>query len=165
MHPRDPETNEPYDWWDADIKHIPIYKKQIKKSEWVSQPAKDIGLGPVLFLHTMKAFAYLFCFFTILNIPLFMFYVKGQGPASLDRVESKKFTDVFGKIAIGNLGQSDFACSNFNIARNHTYFYFSCPYGTMRQLVDFGMQKLDNQSCYKDKAGTFLGEGDARFDF
>ena len=26
-HPRDPETREPYDWWEADIKFIPIYPK------------------------------------------------------------------------------------------------------------------------------------------
>ena len=77
MHPRDPETKLPYDWWKADLKYTPIYSKQIKKSEWVTQPAKDIGLGPVLFLHTMKAFAYLFSIFVALNIPLYMFYTKG----------------------------------------------------------------------------------------
>jgi len=37
---------------------------------------------------------------------------------------------------------------------------FNCPYGTMRQLTSFGLQKLDNQSC-TDDAGTYIGENNA----
>lgn len=77
MHPRDPETKLEYDWWNADISFLPLFKKQVKITEWVTPEAKAIGLGPVLYLHTMKVFAWLFVFFTILNIPLFMFYVNG----------------------------------------------------------------------------------------
>jgi len=160
MHPRDPETKEPFDWFGADIKYIPLFEQQIKKTEWVTAPAKAIGLGPVLYLHTMKAFAYLFGFFALINIPIILFYVNGQGPAGLARVQD---TSIFGRLAFGNLGVSDFACSNFNIARGETAFRFTCPSGTLHQLFAFGMQKIDNQSCISD-TGLYLGESGAQDD-
>ena len=89
-----------------------------------------------------------------------MFYVKGQGEASLDRVTSGGFVDSFGRLTFGNLGMSDFTCSHFNVGRNDNEFLFSCPYGTMRELFEFGMQKIDNQSC-SDRMGIFLGEGNS----
>lgn len=159
MHPRDPETKKDYDWWNADISFLPLFKKQVKITEWVTPEAKAIGLGPVLYLHTMKVFAWLFVFFTILNIPLFMFYVNGQGP-SAGKQGTGQFTDVFGALSIGNLGVSDFTCSNFNAARTVNKLRFNCKYGTLRELFEFGMQKIDNQSCVRND-GNFIGEGDS----
>jgi hypothetical protein len=80
MHPRNPETKEPWNWWHADIKYIPIFACQIKKSEWVTPEAKSTSMGQVMFLHLMKAFAYLFIIYSVLNIPLMFFYVNGAGP-------------------------------------------------------------------------------------
>lgn len=162
MHPRDPETKEPYSWWDADLKYMPLFACQVKKSEWVTEEARAIGLGPVLFLHTMKALAYLFLFFSLVNIPLFMFYLRGE-PSAEDGVEPARFTDVFGRLSMGALGVSGFACSNFNIAKGHKEFYLHCPSGTIRELFEFGMQKIDNQSCV-NRAGDYLGEGGATED-
>ena len=163
MHPRDPETKEPFDWFGADIKYLPLLEGQIKKTEWVTPPAKAIGLGPVLYLHTMKAFAYLFGFFALINLPIILLYVNGQGPAGLARVQSGAFTDIFGRLAFGNLGVSDFACSNFNIARGETAFRWTCPSGRLHQLFAFGMQKIDNQSCTTD-TGLYLGESGTQDD-
>ena len=86
MHPRNLETKEPYSWWDAEIKFTPLMASHIKKSEWVTSEAKSMSLGQVLFLHCMKAFAYLFLLFTILNLPLMLFYVNGAGPVAKERV-------------------------------------------------------------------------------
>lgn len=88
LHPRNPETGEKWSWWDADLKYVPIASGMIKKTEWVTPEAKAVGLGPVLYLYTMKAFAYLFLLLTLLNIPLFVFYVNGQGPYAKERVSS-----------------------------------------------------------------------------
>jgi hypothetical protein len=117
MHPRDKETKEPYSWWGADLKYMPLCSFQVKNSEWVTDEAKSIGLGPVLFLFTMKALAYLFLFFTIINIPLMMLYVKGE-PTVEDEVAPAGFTSIFGKISMGNLGVSAMTCSNLNIAKD-----------------------------------------------
>jgi hypothetical protein len=49
----------------------------INRAKWVTPAAREIGIGPTLFLMTNKAFAYLFLFFVILNVPLFYFYSTG----------------------------------------------------------------------------------------
>lgn len=59
---------------------MPLFAYRIKKTEWVTPCAKEIGLGPTLFLMTMRAFFFLFAFFAIINIPLFLFYLRGAGP-------------------------------------------------------------------------------------
>jgi len=58
---------------------LPFLKSRINKTEWVTPVAKEIGLGPTLFLMTMKAFFWFFAILAILNIPLFMFYLGGNG--------------------------------------------------------------------------------------
>ena len=88
MHPRNPETHEPWKWFDADIKYIPLLASQIKKSEWVTNEAKSMSLGQTLYLHLMKAFAYLFIIYAIMNFPLMLFYVNGAGPIAKERVQS-----------------------------------------------------------------------------
>lgn len=49
----------------------------INKAKWVTPAAREIGIGPTLFLMTNKAFAYLFLFFIVLNSPLFYYYSTG----------------------------------------------------------------------------------------
>ena len=109
----------------------------IKKTEWVTPPAKGIGLGPILFHHSMKVFTYLFLFFALLSIPLMTFYAKGQGPVGLEKVKSGQFTDNLAAISVGNLGVSDFSCSNINVAGLQKTFRFSYPYGTLREFFEF----------------------------
>lgn len=160
MHPRDPETKEPFSWWSADLKFIPLFSAQVKASEWVTEPARAIGLGPVLYLHTMKALAYLFLFFTLVNIPLMLSYQQAASHASEGSVPDSRFTDIFGRLSVGALGTSGFSCSNFNVGTNHTVLYWHCSSGTISELSEFGMQKTDNQSCI-DEGGTYLGEAGA----
>jgi len=82
--------------------------------------------------------AYLFLFFSLINIPLFMFYLKGE-PAAEDAVKPAQFTDIFGRLSMGALGVSGFACSNFNVAKDQKELYLHCGSGTIRELFEFGM--------------------------
>jgi len=93
----------------------------------------------------MKALFWLFLFFTILTLPLMIIYSNGGG--GLGRTQSGQFTDIFGKLALGNIGTSEMTCANINFAKNEKTFRLSCPYGTMRELFDFGLQRIDNQTC------------------
>lgn len=68
-----------YNCCDADISYLPICMCCINRSKWVTPAAREIGIGPTLFLMTVKALAYLFLFLMILNIPLMMFYSTGGG--------------------------------------------------------------------------------------
>jgi hypothetical protein len=112
----------------------------VKKSTWVTPCAREIGLGPTLFIMTHKALTYLFLFFFAINIPLIFFYAKGSGRPA----EDPKFTDIFAKISLGNLGTSDYTCSNINAGKAEKTFNFACNFGTMRQFTEFGLQKRDN---------------------
>ena len=165
MHPMDRKNKIKFPWWSSDINFLPCCKSQIKKSQWVTPVAKEIGLGPTLFLMTQKAFMYLFLLFLILSLPLFFFYAKGNGPKG-SGTESKQITDYIAMISLGNLGTNEYTCSNINMAKNEKTFKFVCPYGTMRYFTEFGLQKYDNQSCTTN--GQYLGENnkwdDLQFD-
>ena len=125
----------------------------MKRSTWVTPCAREIGLGPTLFIMTHKALLYLFLFFFAVNFPLMFFYAKGSGKPQDD----PNFTDIFAKVSLGNLGTSDYTCSSINAARAEKTFSMECKFGTMRYLTEFGLQKRDNQTC-TDKNGYFIGE-------
>lgn len=138
-HPRDRVKRKPFEWWGSDLSYIPLYLSSIKRSQWVTNAAREIGVGPSLFLMTQKAFAWLFLFLFVINIPVIMFYAKGSGDPTAKGPESTAFTDLFGLISLGNIGVCDYTCANINVAMYQKDMLFNCPYGTMRELVGFGL--------------------------
>ena len=60
--------------------------------------AKQIGIGPTLFLMSTKALAWFFFFVTLVNIPVFMFFYNGSqsGTSVID--------SVFARFSLGNVG-------------------------------------------------------------
>ena len=78
-HPRDRIKKDMFDWRRVDIGRLYCCLNRKRRLEWVTPCAKEIGLGPTLFLMTQKAFMYLFAFFAIINFPLFFFYARGGG--------------------------------------------------------------------------------------
>lgn len=140
-HPRDREDGVPWNWWRAKIRYIPMpCCNFIKDSKWVTEPAKEIGLGATLFLMTNKAMFWLFVFFAIVNIPLMAFYFNGNGPSYV----VPGFVGFLGRLTLGNVGTSDYTCNQVNIASYKKTMFLSCNYGTMHQLYQFGLQKIDN---------------------
>lgn len=156
FHPRDRREKKKFAPFGADLSFLPVSTCQINKSEWVTPCAREIGLGPTLFIMTQKAFMYLFLVLTVINIPLFAFYNRG---GSLDNMgaQSSQFSDKLARMTLGNMGTSDYTCANVNVARNEQTFNLHCMFGTMREFSEFGLQKVDNQSC-QDNLGYFLGE-------
>jgi len=139
MHPRDRARRKEFDWVNTDISYLPLYESSIKKSQWVTPAAREMGVGPTLFLMTQKAFCWLFLFFCILNFPLIFFYAKGSGNPENQGAESFDINSLFGMISLGNIGISDYTCANANVGNNEKTFRFNCPYGTMRELSEFGL--------------------------
>lgn len=74
-----------------------------------SPMARQLGVGPTLFLLSTKAFAWFFLFLTVLNIPVFMFYYFGRDKASTG---SSIFTD----FSLGNVGSSHVVCGTSRYA-------------------------------------------------
>ena len=70
--------------------------------------AKQIGIGQSLFLLSTKAYAWLFVFLTILNLPIFTFYYFGR-----DKSEG---ISVFSDFSLGNVGSSHITCGTSRYA-------------------------------------------------
>jgi len=75
----DREEECKFDIKTVEIGILPMSMKNFNQEKWVTPVAKELGVGAVLFLMTMKALFYLFALLSIINIPLFLFYVRGNG--------------------------------------------------------------------------------------
>ena len=95
---------------------MPLLESQINEANWVTKDAKQLGLGPTLYLFTMKALAYMFLVFAILSLPLMIFYSNGLGPQANLIPKSGRFTDLLARVSLGNIGVSDYACGRVNLA-------------------------------------------------
>lgn len=72
--------------------------------------AKQIGIGPSIFLMTTKALSWFFFLMTILNIPVFIFYYAGN----VDAKSGASSDSYFVKMSLGNIGSNSFSCENLN---------------------------------------------------
>ena len=89
-HPRD--ENQPFGICD----HLGRYSLCGRTK--VSLMAKELGLGPAIFLMSTKALTLLFFFLTIINVPVYAFFYQAND------VEVQSPQDYFAKLSIGNLG-------------------------------------------------------------
>ena len=65
-----------------------------------TEMAKQIGIGPALFLMSTKALSYFFLFLTILNIPIFIFFYSGNPNTA------GSFDSIFATFSLGNVGSN-----------------------------------------------------------
>ena len=71
---------------------------------------KDIGLGAALYLLTLKALGQIFLILTVLNLPAMFIFSRGQ---DIDSKNLNAFSNMFGRVQIGNLGDDSIGCSYF----------------------------------------------------
>lgn len=69
----------------------------------VSDAARELGIGPTLFLMNLKALAYLFAVLTILNIPVLCLFYYGN---------ADKTASTFARLSLGNIGEPPLNCGN-----------------------------------------------------
>lgn len=131
-HPRDRVEHRKWRWCWLSIKYLPLpwCCNRLKPTRWVTEPAKEIGLGATLFLMTNKAFFWLFLLFTLINIPLLGIYMGGNGLSEV----MPGFVGFLGKASLGNLGTSTHVCNSINVGNYEKTFFLSCPYGAMTEL-------------------------------
>jgi hypothetical protein len=115
----------------------------IEKEKWVTNVATEIGLGPTLFIMTQKVMCHLFCVLAIINVPLFLFYLRGNGVN--DTNDNQKthvdinMVTIFGFFSLGNLGTSKHVCSSVNVGNYEKHFDLTCKYGSMKELSSYGI--------------------------
>ena len=69
-HPRDPATQKKFSYCEP----LGTYNKRN-----ITKLAKEINIGPSMFLMTVKQLMWLFCFVSVLNIPLYIFFYQING--------------------------------------------------------------------------------------
>ena len=74
-HPRDSKNGEikEFSFWD-DTGNYSLFPFSKNYAPQISNLAQEIGIGPSMFLLTIKKLILYFTLLTIINIPLFFFY-------------------------------------------------------------------------------------------
>lgn len=76
-----------------------------------TEMAKQLGLGPTLFLMSTKAMSWFFLFMTILNVPVMAFYLSGND----SDIKMDGVTDLFALMSMGNVGQTGLTCDGVDM--------------------------------------------------
>ena len=71
----------------------------------VSDAQKDIGLGPTLMLMTTRSLAFLFCILSLINMPLYVIYLKNHFSFM-----NLSLPELFSKTSLGNIGEDSTIC-------------------------------------------------------
>jgi len=103
-----------------------------------------------------KALAIFFVFLTILNLPVMLFYSKGN-PAYSD---AQLIDSFFATLSLGNVGQKNEMCASENLATfanndidNYSPMKLQCNSGTLGDIIHFGFGAKITSNC-----GVLIGE-------
>ena len=107
-HPRDKVENEVFKYTEP-LGYLPFMECCVSEP---TQLAKELGVGPTLFLMSTRAMAGLFFILTLVNIPLFGYYYAGtKSSEGQVGVKGDSFDDYFALLSLGNAGTSGQTCS------------------------------------------------------
>jgi len=119
--------------------------------------ARQLGVGPSLFLLSTKAFAWFFFFLTILHIPIFRYYYYGRQDA-----EQGSSGSFFTDYSLGNVGSSHVVCGvsryagviyGFNQGKEDWFdsnktVSLACSDGAvLGEIIQFGLTRNSSSSC------------------
>lgn len=134
----------------ADGKEFKKRSKKKKKSalndEAVkSEPLAQLGFGIVAYTGMLYYMIWAMAFFTLILVPTFMFYGRGDAYAGLNAANLQ-----YAPRTIGALGYSSYECQS--IPQNIEAFTFYCTYGTIGEVTYTGVNP-DNAhgSCQWNK--------------
>jgi len=110
----------------------------------ITYMAKEIGLGPSLFLITTKELLKLFLVLSLINIPTLLFIYEYNDYASIDTF------NFFTMFSLGNMAENGKVCSIVNLAQENK-IPIVCPNrnSKIQKFVSVGFSKDDNVYCQK----------------
>lgn len=79
---KDKSERQRFAMWD-DLGSLELLTRESNRATNISEMAREIGVGPSLFLMTTKAFSQLFCVLSVLYIPLIVLYWSSHPHAGL----------------------------------------------------------------------------------
>lgn len=132
------------------------------KQRAVSPMAKEIGLGPTMFLISAKTLAWFFVVLTILNVPTYMFFYKSNQTANCS---TSDLQGCFDKLSMGSIGQSEIACATVNFAKSRE-LELACftSNAKLTEIKFVGIAKDNETSCKKLNKAPYASKGEQFFD-
>jgi len=121
MHARNPVTGNKFGYCAS----LGIYPGEDEHDNELSNLAKEIQIGPSMFLMTVKQLMWLFFFISVLNIPLYYFYFQINEAGDTRNLSYNSIIDQFQRFSIANT-EKEQACQTVNLASKST-FSLSCP--------------------------------------
>jgi hypothetical protein len=110
--------------------------------EHIQPLAKEIGLGPSLYLITIRKLTCFFLMISLLNLPvyLFLWFSNDTIPTTMG--------DLMARLSLGSISQDTTKCSSMNYASSTT-LKIQCPnkFGRLQNLTYLGIGKDDNTNC------------------
>jgi len=114
-----------------------------KDIEYFGDPFQTYGFGLVAYRSTIKKLGWVFALFSIIALPIILTYNSGD---ALSGGHASKY----GWSTIGNLGYNTVQCKNSIMAMG--IYQLQCPYGTMEDLKDFGVNPKGKKAINGEKA-------------
>lgn len=122
----------------------PYFKIPCLKEERITEMAKEIGIGPTMFLLSVKQIFKLFFLLLILNMPIYVYL--SQTHDSL-RTGGNILT-FFSSFTLGALGQGEPTCSEIDVLQDFN-MNLTCghPFATIEDITHVGLVLNDESTC------------------
>lgn len=122
----------------------PVFKLPCLKESPVSELAKELGIGPTMFLMSIKQLIKLFFVFMMMNMPIYVYLSKTHDDS---RTGGDIYT-FFASFTMGALGQGEPTCSETNLVTK-TQLELKCghPYATIEEINTIGIANTNENAC------------------
>ena len=119
------------------MKAVPKVKQQMSARAAEEDPLAALGYGIVAYTNILQTMIWVFIGFSVLLLPTMINYSAG------DAYEGDPMAG-FASGMISNMGYSSVECANSPIDIGQ--FTFSCPYGTVGRILDYGVNNPSDGS-------------------
>lgn len=133
----------------AIVKKAPRKKKNPISGDAVKEnPINQLGFGIVAYVNILWTLIWTFILYSLFLGPVMMFF--GEGSAYADVLSKSSYLD----FSLGNMGYSSVQCAS--IPTNVDRLSLSCPYGTIGEFLDYGINPLLNNknTCVNNDANS-----------
>lgn len=134
-----------------------IVKKQAKKKKnpidsavVQENPLAKLGFGIVAYMNMLWLLIWTFALYSIFLFPTMLFFYNGSAYDSVPAAVKSNYLDTY----LGNLGYSSVQCAS--IPSDVHRLSLSCPYGTIGQYIDYGVNPLaaNKNLCVNDETNS-----------
>ena len=106
---------------------------------------RSVGLGPSLYLLSLKAYILLFVILSLLSIPSIVVLTSGD-QVKANGVNLSSIFELFARTTLGNIGYlGTTSCQHVNLAQNPGSMKLHCPAGVFAQITAVGLSTETEQ--------------------